>query len=122
MKKAKIKPVSFDSTDVITASTPEVFNNGLFTFSGFQDHEKGNGLIKGDWENKHYEITNGNYESPFTADTTVEGGFKQSDQTISLVFLQFFDYDNMGVPISNDYTASGDGEFIFDGTSFNRKQ
>ena len=117
MEKAKMKSVSFDSTDVITASTPEVFNNGLFTFSGFDNTKKNDGLIEGDWDNIHYEFTRDNYESLFTRNTTVEGGFKSN-----LTLNEFIGCDAYGISIYSVYNAYGDGEFIFDGTSFSRKQ
>ena len=122
MENAEIKSFSFDSTDVITASTPEVFNNSLFTFSGFDNSDKGDGLIKGDWENKHYELTNGNYESLFTKQTEVSGSFTLGGKPYTIELGVFFDWDNEGSSISNVFSASADGEFIFNGTSFIRKQ
>ena len=85
-------------------------NDGVFTFTGFDDQDWNNGRIEGDWNGVHYQEIGYYDNSPFTEDTVLylRGG-------ASIFLDDLFIADDFGDPSSDWFGVSANGKYQFDG-------
>lgn len=88
-------------------------NDGVFTFTGFDDTKWGNGRIVGDWHGVHYEDQGYFDNTPFTSKTKVY--LRNGGQTNAGFF---YDQDDKGHNIEEVWGCSGEGRYQFDGLNF----
>lgn len=85
-------------------------NDGVFTFTGFDDEDSNNGRIEGDWQGVHYQEI-GYYDgSPFNENTVLylRGG-------VSAYLDDLFMADDFGEPSSDWFGVNANGKYQFDG-------